>query len=249
MAESIHVSDFGAVGDGVTPDDIAIQLAINKSIEANKPVQFSAKTYLIQNELLVPNFIALQGVPRCGSQGPDNSSQGRTILRAGTKGMRSIMAITSNRSVRIQDIIFDANMKAMHGLYLMGVSLSSFERIGVGGACSDDIHQPKKDDAGNDTINDTNVWRELSCSRNGTLYVTPDLKDVDQVVSPAQLKVLDDAEISIDPSSRLVTCSGTDFDLTELGLRTGDPMRIIGDSYDQYCFKAEIDGLVFLSNV
>lgn len=56
---SVNVKDFGAVGNGVTDDTAAIQLAINSA----SIILFEPLTYKIAGTILVPSNVHLQGSP------------------------------------------------------------------------------------------------------------------------------------------------------------------------------------------
>jgi hypothetical protein len=59
---SINVKDYGAVGNGVSDDTVAIQAAINANSGANtKPIHFPIGTYLISNTILVYSGTRLIG--------------------------------------------------------------------------------------------------------------------------------------------------------------------------------------------
>ena len=49
LQDSIHVKDFGAVGDGVTDDTTAVQNAINYAISVNGELEITNGTYLVSS--------------------------------------------------------------------------------------------------------------------------------------------------------------------------------------------------------
>jgi hypothetical protein len=226
---AIYVGDFGAVGDGATPDANAIQLAIDKAIEVNKPLHFDAKTYLVEKELHISDFVALFGTPRCGVRELGGSGDGKTTLRAGTS-MRSVLTLSANRTVQLRDIAIDGKRNATYCLYFDGSSLAQIERLTVTGAIKDGVHLARVSDAGTAPINDANRFLQLTASQNGTLYLTQDLRS-QYVITEGVPRVLPEQAItlnatcSVNAGDRTVTFGGVD--LTTLHLRPSDPIRIV----------------------
>jgi len=60
LADVISVTDFGAVGDGVTDDTTAVQNALAQAISAKKTLLFEGGTYLITDTLTVENSFSLK---------------------------------------------------------------------------------------------------------------------------------------------------------------------------------------------
>lgn len=57
LADTISVKDFGAVGDGVTDDTIAIQNAINAGIQGNyKEIYFPQGIYVVTSTITIPEY-------------------------------------------------------------------------------------------------------------------------------------------------------------------------------------------------
>ena len=61
---SINVSEFGAVGDGITDDTQAIQNALDASYEQNKVLKFEAKHYKITGTLYLNDKLCWEGTNR-----------------------------------------------------------------------------------------------------------------------------------------------------------------------------------------
>lgn len=66
LRETVSVKDFGAVGDGVANDTVAIEAAIAYAATAQggaigNSVYFPTGTYLISNTIVMPNRVGLQG--------------------------------------------------------------------------------------------------------------------------------------------------------------------------------------------
>lgn len=53
---------YGAIGDGVTDDSVALQNAINQCKELKKPLLLGGKIYLIDTPLIVPSSVTIKGI-------------------------------------------------------------------------------------------------------------------------------------------------------------------------------------------
>ncbi|MCT4580172.1 MAG: glycoside hydrolase family 55 protein [Flavobacteriales bacterium] len=80
----IHVSQFGAVGDGTTNDYTAIQAAIDSAAQTGSKVLFSAKTYAIDNTLKLYGGVNLIGEGK-GATATSTPFNGTVIKNIGTK--------------------------------------------------------------------------------------------------------------------------------------------------------------------
>lgn len=224
MGEEIWVEDYGAVGDGVTSDAAAIQLAIDKGIEVNKSVRFRARTYLVDVELVITNFAVLKGAPRSGLTEIAGPGSGLTTLKA-EGNIRSLIAISGNRSVLLSDISLNGNRACDYCLLLQGASNSTFERLGVTKALADGVHLAALDDDGVPTINDRNTWSDLRASNNGTLYLTSDLLSAFNAYGlSTQLSEQPGASAATSTGSNVVSFVG--IDLAAVGVRPGDPVAL-----------------------
>lgn len=91
LAESVSVKDFGAVGDGVTDDTVAIQAAINFAAIKGNQVFFPAGTYAfttlylyydaILNPSYPPAYTSSGGVLLVGENGSNNINTGTQTWR------------------------------------------------------------------------------------------------------------------------------------------------------------------------
>jgi len=101
LRESVSVLDFGAVGDGVTDDTAAINLAI----VAGTNVFFPAGTYLINTSILVTgkNNVSLQG-----------AGMNVSIIKCAAATTFSVppLDITSSSNVSVASFSFDSNSNA-----------------------------------------------------------------------------------------------------------------------------------------
>lgn len=104
LRESVSVLDFGAVGDGVTDDTVAIQLALNTAFAAATParIHFPAGTYLISSTLNVYPVTHITGDGRWS-----------TIIKAGTGFTGIMMQDTGNAAkIILEDFQLFANSEA-----------------------------------------------------------------------------------------------------------------------------------------
>ena len=94
----VNVKDFGAMGDGITDDTVAIQSAISSA--ANLVMWFPPGTYLCSTLIVMAgNFVTLSAV------------SGAVVLKKNAGSTPSIMRITGNYCT-IQDIQFDGSSVA-----------------------------------------------------------------------------------------------------------------------------------------
>jgi hypothetical protein len=221
VRKTCHVDDYGARGDGVSRDDEAIQAAIDRAIQLNREVELDARTYVLHAPLRIPNFVHLRGAYRGGDTPHVGTGDGRTILR-GALPMSDVLGVTNGRTVRISDIVLDANWLADHCLYLAGCVHSHFERVTVGGARFDGVHLAKFHN-GLSVINGGNVFRALETTANGRFFRTSGV-NTDHLLAQ-QCHLLIGAKAHVASGDNVVAFSGVD--LTVLGLRPGDPLRVV----------------------
>lgn len=141
ITEFISVKDFGAVGDGVTDDTVAIQAAITAAAVSMGTVRFYATTYLISDSLTIPSGVSLVGVgsgqyPTVPNVESSNfTALKKTRLKASgsfPSGKALILVTTSSnaaytiQSVKIEGIIIDCANVAQYGLNIVSVKNSQF---------------------------------------------------------------------------------------------------------------------------
>ena len=91
LRDTISVKDFGAVGNGVTDDTVAVQNAINAAV--NNVLSLSGGTYVVSN-LNIPSYTVLTG-------------PGTIKRKAGATGI--MVQGTNADDVQLFDVIFDGN--------------------------------------------------------------------------------------------------------------------------------------------
>lgn len=110
VSSMISAEDFGAVGDGVTDDTQAIQLALDAAEGEEAVVYVPSGVHAISDTLYVPNKVVLTGVGR-GDAGKLRASaafpnDGRPMIRLGRS------ADTLVFGSRVENMILDANSRA-----------------------------------------------------------------------------------------------------------------------------------------
>lgn len=125
----IDVRTYGAVGDGVTNDTVAIQAAIDAAIAAGSSVRFYAKTYLVSQVVVddsVTNPLVLDG--------------GGAALKGLSSGTYdAVLKIKNSTNVSVKDLYVSGNNNSNYtaGIWVYtddgsGVSLSTFTNVLVG---------------------------------------------------------------------------------------------------------------------
>lgn len=139
LADSVSVTDFGAIGDGTTDDTIAVQAAISaaQSLGAGTELRFPIGTYLISSTLNVTSGIFL-----VGENGSLNGVNGTPPA-----GMKTVIqwnsAVTGGNIIRwvsltgstvinrggIQGITLDGNNTATNGLYISSAAYTELDIV------------------------------------------------------------------------------------------------------------------------
>ena len=134
----VNVVDFGAVGDGVTIDDVAIQAALNSGA---KSVYVPPGTYLLDNDLEVPEGVEFYGA---GSSsilrmvGRDTNGRNSNLF-AKYQGQGSeiatppAMVVINGSNAIVRDLTCDGN--GLNNYADVGSSRDYIDEVNVNGYC------------------------------------------------------------------------------------------------------------------
>lgn len=100
LRQTVSVKDFGAVGDGVADDTVAIQAALDNS--TGRKLLFPKGTYLISSELVIQNITAFS---------IEGESEATTI-KASAVIAGSCLQIFNVSTFTVRNISFDSDFKA-----------------------------------------------------------------------------------------------------------------------------------------
>lgn len=137
LYEIVSVKDFGAVGDGITDDTVAIQNALTVGVSVGKAVFLPGGTYLVTSTLNMPQYTQLYGEHK------HQGYIGGTIIDFQPASLKNLFTATpvnntTKTSISIEDIYIKGNSTSSAGLsnnafYLGYVSKSSFKNIRLAG--------------------------------------------------------------------------------------------------------------------
>lgn len=113
----LNVLDFGATGDGVTDDIIAIQLAINTAMSQNKRLYFPKGEYLVSGTITVTNGSGA-GLFIYGDTTSNflTFPSGSTIKYTGNSNLFQINGNASTVNVLIKNLTFKGNASALNAI-------------------------------------------------------------------------------------------------------------------------------------
>jgi hypothetical protein len=132
-----NVKDFGAVGDGVTDDTIAIKSAVAFIATRNGgTLQFPEGDFVVTSPIVLPSGITIQGVGSLGTGSPTNNVVQKAVSRIRLRGVNtSIFRIgecTERVQIRDIELYAESNNKTI-GIEAVGAYNSSqdffFERV------------------------------------------------------------------------------------------------------------------------
>ncbi len=110
----LNVQDFGAKGDGIVDDTLAIQTAINSGNEIFIPYG----TYLISSNLTLKSDIIITGYGTLKA-----NADGLNVFTSGTAGIQNvqIIGITIDGGGQVGGVV-DSGFKGVVGIYLTNSS-------------------------------------------------------------------------------------------------------------------------------
>jgi len=99
LSQYVSVEDFGAVGDGVTNDTVAIQAALNSGAAS---VQLTGKTYVVNGTLTIPPGVTLIGNSVASEYfptGPGSTTVGSCLSKLSTGTAGPIVILQSSSGI------------------------------------------------------------------------------------------------------------------------------------------------------
>jgi len=120
-ATYLNILSFGAKGDGVNDDTLALLKAIEAATRSEGTVYFPHGNYSI-HPIKLPSHITLLGQSAWSYANKDNTDpefEGKTTLSARSGDARAFLDIGSSRGTRILGLTLDGNHlgAGMHGIY------------------------------------------------------------------------------------------------------------------------------------
>jgi hypothetical protein len=131
FADVVNVKDFGAVGDGVTDDTVAIQAAINAASSINGgAIIFPSGSFRITSQLSITSSgISMLGQ---GCEAYAVGTKGTEIAWHGSNSIGTTMLFMQFvDACRIEGIAFNCRNLAEYGIQAQGVKLSRFYNINI----------------------------------------------------------------------------------------------------------------------
>jgi len=129
LQDVVSVKDFGAVGDGVTDDTIAIQAALDlklttfSGISAPANVYFPAGTYLVTSTIQVPNNVSIYGE---GSSSIIRGNFAGAVLAIGV-----LSAVARGYDMVARDLTISSGVFCDYGIIFRGIVRSNFSNLYV----------------------------------------------------------------------------------------------------------------------
>ena len=132
--EIISVKDFGAIGDGVTDDTVAIQAAIDYILTIRGELHFPVGDYVISNTLQIYSFYASVGVKITGAGG---GYLGSRILWKGNAPSGYIIHFRGCNFTIFENLVIQCFDNLSNYPYLGAIFVQTAQ--GVGGAASSGV--------------------------------------------------------------------------------------------------------------
>lgn len=230
LAYALHVSTYGAVGDGVTDDATAIQAGIAAAALAKQPLLFDAgKTYLVKSELTITSPVSL-----CATVANMGNGQYATIKAGpasawtpGGGGMKSVFKVMTD-GCYFSGIMADSNNMTKYCWFVGRSSFGHWEQCGAYNGLIDGFHLARYQ---NETglpfaFNDTNHFEDCWAVNNGRLWMSNAT-----ALEGFKTQVVG-GTVSTTSGSDVITFAGTDFATLAAWLRFGDFICISTGSGD-----------------
>lgn len=203
FAGTLHVANYGAIGDGVTDDGPAIQRAMDDAFDLKQPLEFDGKVYITRQEL-DNKGITMRG---CRGAGP-------TAIRAGVATtLTAVMKVTG--VTFMHDFTIDGNGYAKHAMRLQAASYSVFENIKFYYTLSDGLNS--------EGLSDTVILRNCMSQSNGTIYRT----SAGPIPVAGVPKIVVSGTVSTTSGSKVLEFSDP-HDWAAMNVRMGDWIAISG---------------------
>lgn len=208
--------EFGVKADGVTDDTAALQAVLTLAASTGVAVLLPPGVIRITAELTIP-ATAAKGFEIRGA-GHSYGLEG-TTLKAGAS-MRSVLSLGMGY-MRISGVKLDAARLATYGMYLQGAPFSRFTGVYAVRALRDGFYLTATKDGGGATNNDQIYWTDCWATECGVAYRTAGIAAEYAGVNNSAVA----GTAATTAGSQTVTLTGAP-DLTTLGLRSGDLLRV-----------------------
>jgi hypothetical protein len=204
-ASTVTPEAFGAVGDGVTDDYIALQAAMDAAFNQRAVLEFQGDTY-ITSQTLINDGIELRG----------KRGNGGTIIATNSL-IDSVMSIEGVTSM--SDFTIEARHSADYSIKLLLSSYSLFTNVRAYGAVKDGWHLSDSG-GGNDSV----LFINCSAEFCGKIYRSSGRG----IPSTAAPKTVVAGTVTTVAGNTSIIGVGTSF--TTMGIRTGDFIGIGDDA-------------------
>lgn len=113
----LNVLDYGALGDGITDDIVAIQLAVNAAMSANKRLYFPQGTYLVSGTITVTNGSGA-GLFMYGDTTSNFAvvPSGTTIKYTGNSNLFQVNGAASTVNLMVKNMTFLGSASAVNAI-------------------------------------------------------------------------------------------------------------------------------------
>ena len=127
LAQTVSVTDFGAVGNGLTDDTAAIQAAIDAlATSGGGTLTFEPKTYIVKNTSGLGCLIAKSNVTLSGAGAP-------TVIKLGAAAGNCALLYSASAvsNITIDGVVFDGNSGVITAYDTYGIWLENVTRLTI----------------------------------------------------------------------------------------------------------------------